>query len=446
MKKTATLILSALTLFYFLTIILKKDKLLESTDNPEYQSYIADYRQEVEKKMKELAGEEEKLKNYRLEYRGRSSSGTTGNFEGPQVHLKGIRFHDEYLDREDQRLLHLDAVSAHFDPDHACYGLPDVSISIQDVRLYDPRSKISQFLAGDQGKPEPYKVFRKKIATDTSGTSKYLVMQLWLTEFKVTVDIRPDKECFVRITDDEKINTTYPGFWYGSSQAQVRLKDLRREYQDSRYGNLSFILEIIPDNSPVYYASSTGSATKADFAIAAIYCEEALIGNEPEVQRISTNIHSGQPVFLNNDNDYGQMNTNPMGFSESIEANAGRLMDLKALDNSFIWNKPYYIKLFFNNLGTWRSGIVNQNVFHDQVTYRFIMPVFVVGSWDVIAPQEILPGWNPPEPYIRKVTLKSFLPFGNLGFGGKLVSWLLILGIAGLGLYLGVPGLFKKAA
>ena len=64
-------------------------------------------------------------------------------------------------------------------------------------------------------------------------------------------------------------------------------------------------------------------------------------------------------------------------------------------------------KLFFNNLGSWRSGVFNQDQYHDQVRYSFLMPVFVVGSWNVIPPQEILPEWDPPEPYIKKISLKK---------------------------------------
>ena len=65
---------------------------------------------------------------------------------------------------------------------------------------------------------------------------------------------------------------------------------------------------------------------------------------------------------------------------------------------------------------------------------------FVVGSWDVIAPQEILPDWVPPEPYIRKVTLASFLPFGDMGFVGKLLSFILLFGLLMIGISLIFPG------
>jgi len=69
------------------------------------------------------------------------------------------------------------------------------------------------------------------------------------------------------------------------------------------------------------------------------------------------------------------------------------------------------------------------------------MPVFVVGSCDGIVPQEILPEWNPPEPYIRKIGFKNFLPFWKMGILGKLGSIALIAGIGIIALMIFFPGL-----
>jgi hypothetical protein len=88
-----------------------------------------------------------------------------------------------------------------------------------------------------------------------------------------------------------------------------------------------------------------------------------------------------------------------------------------------IWNKPFYIKIFFNNIGSWKEGwFLNWRKFDDQVTFRFLMPVFVVGSWDVIVPGEIIPKWEPPKPYYDEFTLGSLFPSWGLGFLGKLFS------------------------
>lgn len=369
--------------------------------------------------------------------------GTTGNFEGPQVHIKGIKFHQEFLTSKDigSRLKHLDGISAHFDPDHPYYGLPDVKISIKDVRLYNPhKNAVAQFLNFKNDDPAPYKVYKKRI-TDSLGNSKNFEMQLWLTEFDVTIDVRPDKDVPIAIGREEQEATTYPGYWYGSGQSRLNLKALDGEHKDFRYGDLSFILEIIPDNSPIYVNYDNGITSKADFAIGAIYCQKAVFGNEPDVQRISANVHAGQPLFLNNSFDFEKMNRKVSGVSENMEENATRFLELKAENSSNIWNKPYYVKLFFNNLGTWRSGLFNQNQFHDQVSYSFLMPVFVVGSWDVIAPQQALSEWDPPKPFVREFSIKNLLPAWHLGWGGKFAGLLLIGIIAVIALLMIFPGL-----
>lgn len=433
-----------LILFYSGFSIYNSSSLSDTFHNPEYQRYIEEYRELSRKRMLQTLKSDKAQSDMGLEYRPTGSQGTAGNFEGPQVLLKGIKFHNEFLTEEDRRLHHIDGVSAHFDPDHRYYGLPDVKISIKDVRLYEPeRGKFSKFFGLRSGEsPKPYKTYKKNLVSDSLGiTEKYFEMQLWLTEFEVTIDIRPDRDIPISISDGEKENTKYPGFWYGSREKRRRLKDLKREYRDQRYGNLSFILEVIPDHSPVYIKTGGLRASKADFAIGAIYCTRAIIGNEKDVQRINTNIHSGQLLFLNHEFDFDKMNENINGFSENMEINADKILAAKMNGSQFIWNKPYYIKLFFNNLGSWRDGVFNQNQYHDQVRYSFLMPVFVVGSWDVIAPREILPKWDPPEPYIRKLSFKNFLPFWNMGFPGKLASIIVVAGIIIMALIIVFPGL-----
>ncbi len=440
MQKKFLLAFLAITTLYILFTVINADDLSNQGDNPEYQKYIDEYEQQVFSTFEEELKSSTEGSSAGIKY-PTNPDGTVGNFEGPQVHLEAIKFHNEYLREQNERLKHIDGVSAHFDPDHPYYGLPDVKISIQDVRLYEPEtSAISGFLGMSNKNPKPYKTYRKLLIPDSVGaSSKFFEMQLWLTKFSVTIDVRPDKDIPIRISQEEKERLSYPAYWYGSQQRQIKLKDLPEEHKDQRYSNLSFILKIIPDNSPIYVQTSSATTSKPDFAIGAIYCTRADIGNETDVQRISTNVHSGQPVFLNNRPEYDQMNRNLSGLSESMETNASTLLERRMQKDQFIWNKPYYVNLFFNNLGSWRSGIFNQNQFHDQVTYEFLMPIFVVGSWDVIAPQEILPEWNPPEPFIKKFSIKNFLPFWKLGLFGKIGS-ILILGLV---LFLGARLVFR---
>lgn len=160
MKKYLLPSFVVLILVYASLIIYKQDNLAESISNPEYQEYIAEYRKTVDEKVQQIIDENDKLNEYDLTYKTNSTAGTVGNFEGPQVQMKAIKFHNEFLDKEDERLKHIDGVSAHFDPDHPCYGLPDVKISLQDVRLYNQEnSAIAKFLNfGSKNEPRPYKV------------------------------------------------------------------------------------------------------------------------------------------------------------------------------------------------------------------------------------------------------------------------------------------------
>ena len=160
MKKYLLPSFVVLILVYTTVLIYKQNKLYKTIDNPEYQAYIAEYRKTVDEKVQQIIDDNDKLNEYDLTYKTNSSAGTVGNFEGPQVHLKAIKFHNEILDKEDERLKHIDAVSAHFDPDHPCFGLPDVKISLQDVRLYNQeKSSVAKFLnLGSKNEPRPYKV------------------------------------------------------------------------------------------------------------------------------------------------------------------------------------------------------------------------------------------------------------------------------------------------
>lgn len=439
------IIFIACVLIYSGFAINNSASLSESYVNPEYQTYIEEYR----KRTQDLVGQSMNESGMGMEYFPSASGGTASNFEGPQVLLRGIRFHNEFLDKENERLKHIDGVSAHFDPDHTYFGLPDVKVSVKDVRLYDPdKGRLEEFLGfNGNDKPKPYKVYKKTLVSDSTNLKKIFEMQLWLTEFDVTVDIRPDSDVPGFIRQEDMDNLEYPGFWYGLQKKSIKLRDIPREHKDQRYGNLSFIIEVIPNQSPIYVHGNKVKTSKADFAIGAIYCTKAIIGNEENVQRINSNIHSGQPVFLNNEFDFDKMNQNPGTVAGTIQANVDKIIEAEDPNSVFIWNKPYYIKLHFNNLGTWRSGLFSQNQFHDQVTYSFLMPVFVVGSWDVIAPQEVLPEWNPPDPFIRKITLKNLLPFWHLGVLGKAGSILIIAIIMIFGLPLLIPGIgtvFRK--
>ena len=58
-----------LLLVYTGFIVFKKDKLLESIDNPKYQEYIQEYKNTVDKKVQQLIEKNEELENFNLDYK-----------------------------------------------------------------------------------------------------------------------------------------------------------------------------------------------------------------------------------------------------------------------------------------------------------------------------------------------------------------------------------------
>ena len=253
-------------------------------------------------------------------------------------------------------------------------------------------------------------------------------MQLWLTEFEVTVGIVPERnDPPIPPTREERERTTYPGYWYGSSQKQVKLGDLKEEWKNNRYGNVTLVLKIIPNNAPWYVKTALEQNERPDIAIGAVYCSDLVMSREQDEQRISPNIQKGSVIFLHPESGAGTPEEESVKFPDDLNSAAQKVFDETVAGPSgsgaSIWNKPFYINIFFNNIGSWKEGwFLNWRKFDDQVTFHFLMPVFVVGSWDVIVPSEIIPKWEPPKPYYDEFTIGSLFPSWGLGFLGKLFS------------------------
>jgi hypothetical protein len=389
----------------------------------EYEAYQREASTKLAERFDEFASQ-----TGELGYRG----GTTGHFEGPQAHIAYLKFHDEILTRSDGDRLYFDGNTLNFDPDHPFYGLPNLVANVGPVKLYEPEGgKLSQLLriaAGSQ-EPRPYKIYKKRVrSSDPSAPVRSFEMQLWLTEFEVTVGIVPERnDPPIPPTREERERTTYPGYWYGSSQKQVKLGDLKEEWKNNRYGNVTLVLKIIPNNAPWYVKTALEQNERPDIAIGAVYCSDLVMSREQDEQRISPNIQKGSVIFLHPESGAGVPEEESVKFPDDLSSAAQKVFDEtvggSSRSGAGIWNKPFYIKIFFNNIGSWKEGwFLNWRKFDDQVTFHFLMPVFVVGSWDVIVPSEIIPKWDPPKPYYDEFTLGSLFPSWGLGFLGKLFS------------------------
>ena len=71
------------------------------------------------------------------------------------------------------------------------------------------------------------------------------------------------------------------------------------------------------------------------------------------------------------------------------------------------------------------------------------MPLFVVGSWDIQIPTEILPEMEAPKPYYQSFGIKNLLPNWGLGIGSFISSTVILILIILVVLYLS-PGLLAR--
>jgi len=435
------LLITGLTLVLLLgyRILAEYDQARDERFRKEYEAYQRETSAKIADRFDQLASGTGELL-YRYE-------GSTGHFEGPQAHIEFLKFHDEELNASDGERLFFDGNTLNFDPDHPFFGLPNFVANVGPVKLYEPEGgKLSQLLriATGSREPKPYRIYKKRVKpTDPSKPIRTLEMQLWLTEFDVTVGIVPErKDPPVPPTREEKEKTTYPGYWYGSSQKQVKLGDLDEEWRNNRYGNVTLVLKIIPNNAPWYVKTAREQNERPDVAIGAIYCADLALSREQDEQRISPNIQKGSVIFLHPEAGPAAPEQRSAELPADLTSAAEKIFQETASESptggSSIWNKPFYIQIFFNNIGSWKEGwFLNSRKFDDQVTFHFLMPVFVVGRWDVIPPSEIIPKWVPPKPYYEEFTLGSLFPSWGLGFLGKLFSGsaLLVVGIIVLALF-----------
>ena len=165
-----------------------------SIRNPAYDEYIDNYSHQLKistrNKLKKSLSETKSI-----HFNG---NGTTGNFEGPQVHIAYLKFQNEHFSNDDgKEMLFFDGNTLNFDPDHSHFGLPNVLVKASPVNLFSPEKKGLQSLFQLKGgqDPKPYRTYKKNIIpADSNILIRELEMQLWLTEFKVTIDILPDRK------------------------------------------------------------------------------------------------------------------------------------------------------------------------------------------------------------------------------------------------------------
>ncbi len=165
--------------------------------NSEYTQYINDYQAEIEDKIEDFKSDigSDLSIVYDAQLAGPGiEKCISNNFEGATVKVYGMQFFDKVYGQASESGYDWSCNEATLDPDHQYFGLPSISVEVQDVTFFNPSN--TGFAAFNQWmgakKDGPYRTYEKQmVVTDSAGNStmKKFAMELWLTKFNVTVSV-----------------------------------------------------------------------------------------------------------------------------------------------------------------------------------------------------------------------------------------------------------------
>ncbi|HPD96495.1 MAG TPA: hypothetical protein PLA24_11460 [Tenuifilaceae bacterium] len=438
-KKAALIAAILLLATWIIGIIREYGSLSNKTPNPEYQKYIELQKEYISKWLGSVSQESAIKIDESSMFRTDNCIGS--NFEGAEVKLAGVQFYDNIYRQTSQKPNYTYYCNgAILDPDHPVYGLPDIEILIGPVSYYQPEPSGMEAMLnfGFSKTPKPYKTYRKPLYDSLGKQIKMFEMQLWLTYFKVAITVISDRDKPQAETSESSLNAKiYPGRWYQSSSPFVSMNDLdhKEEWKNHLYGDITFVLEVNPNASPWYINTENAQTKKPDIAVGAVVCNELVKYPEDE-NRIHAQLQKGMiaPLY-----------TKPFDSDVSLQDVETQVSDLEKnianYKNFDIWNKKYYVKIFSKNIGSRQQGIFGQKKFDEQLEYTFMMPLLVVGSWDVQMPWDAMSEMEAPKPYYSSFSLRNLLPKWGGGFG-QVFSVILIVGAIGLLLF--AKGLLRK--
>jgi len=447
MKKKLPWAIAIIAIIWITGIIIDFDDLANKKPNPEYQEYIANYKVETEQKYNEIIDQLDD--EYKIQFNEQKSIRIDecigSNFEGAEVKLAGIQVYDSIFRQKSKKPYYTyNCNSAKLDPDHPMFGLPDIEIAVGPVAYYEPEKTALESLIklGIDTKPKPYRTYKKRLIIDSLGIqNKFIEMQLWLTTFKVHITVIADRDKPQIDPTEAALNERiYPGYWYKDSRRFVSMNDLeyKEEYKNHLYSDITFVLEVNPNASPWYIKTENTQTETPDIAVGAVFCQQ-LLKHPKDENKIHLQTYKGMAAPLYHK---GFEDDNPLS-NDLDESILNVLTDLENVKNENIWNKEYFIKLYSANIGSRQKGLFGTKKFDEQVEYTFLMPLFVVGSWDIQIPAEILPEMVAPKPYYKSLSLKNLIPKWGLSFGKWLSSGIILILLILILLYLS-PSLLAK--
>ena len=447
MKNKILWAIAIIAIIWIAGIIIDFDELANKKPNPAYQEYIAKYKAETEQKYNDIIDQLDD--EYRIQFDEQKSIRVDdcigSNFEGAEVKLAGIQVYDSIFRQKNKKPYYTyHCNGAKLDPDHPMYGLPDIEIAIGPVSYYEPEKSALESLVklGIDNKPKPYRTYKKRLITDSLGIqNKFIEMQLWLTTFTAIITVTADRDKPQLDPTEASLNEKiYPGLWYKDSRKFVSVNDLehKEEYKNHLYSDITFVLEVNPNASPWYIKTNNIQTEMPDIAVGAVFCQQ-LIKRPKDENKIHLQTYKGMAAPL-----YHQAFEDDVPLSDNLDESIQNVMnDLENIKNENIWNKKYYVKLYSANIGSRQKGFLGTRKFDEQVEYTFLMPLFVVGSWDIQIPSEILPEMEAPKPYYKRLSLKNLLPEWGFSFGKWITSVLIIFIVVLIFLYLS-PSLLAK--
>lgn len=428
-RKGIFVVAIAILLLLVYRIFVEFDKHCSKKENPEFKKYIELQQKQLDSLLNRMADEGViSTSGIELQSPGKCF---TSNFEGAEVQIVGLQHHDSIYGNKSQKPYYTYGCNyALFDPDHPFYGLPDIEMKVGPVTYFQPETNGLEKLAGLglNSKPHPYKIFRKPVYDSTGRKVNIFEMQLWLTQFRVTLTVVSDRDKPQVNLDDETVKAKiYPGKWYGDTRKFISINDLRdkEEFMNHRYSDLSFIFEVNPNSSPWYIRGNNQHTIMPDIAVGAVVCNQMVKLPEKENQ-IQISLQKGMmaPLYL----EPFERNISTIDTDINSLQLVLRLNEYKKFN---IWNRKYFFRIHSKNFGARQTGILwNKKTFDEQVEFTFLMPLLVVGSWDVQLPWEVIPTMEAPQPYYKSFSIKNLLPDWGIGSLGKGLSGFIILSLA----------------
>ena len=255
--------------------------------------------------------------------------------------------------------------------------------------------------------------------------------------------------------DRSIVGTAYPGFWYSDGRDSLSVEQLKPENENQRYNNVKVWLRVMPNAAPWYVKTAGAENLKPRMAIGAIYCTEVSNDvlkdtkyrlNRRKEEPVNINVMEGIAVGLFDKLNFQTTLLTTPHEQEIKQLESGRHY-LNQSEQASIWDKPYYMKIFLRNIGTYKDpSLIQKNrtlkAYDNQLTFHFLMPLLVRGSWDIIPPNEVIPEWNPPTPRrLEGNQLRHLIPDFGLNFFGRTISLVLMIGAIVFILFFFFPGL-----